>query len=163
MNIKNYTSDVAAHVTIGRIQTLLIEAKVNGITMEYGAQQEIVAVLFHIKLDRDYTIRLTANVDGVQDTLWKDYAGDDKLSADGQTLHHNWSRKKKKRADFRQQAERTAWKLQQDWVQVQLSLLLLQKLDFLQVFMAYLWDGKQTFYNKLKEGGGLLALPSTEK
>lgn len=69
VNIKNYTSDVPAGTTINRIQNLLIEAKVNGITMEYGAGGEIIALLFHVKLDHDYSIRLTANVDGVQDTL----------------------------------------------------------------------------------------------
>jgi hypothetical protein len=156
VNIKNYTSDVPAGTTINRIQNLLIEAKVNGITMEYGPNSEIIALLFHVHLERQYSIRLTANVDGVQDTLWHDYVGSDKLSADGQQLYYSWGRKKKKRADFRQQAERTAWKLQQDWVQVQLSLLLLQKVDFLQVFMAYLWDGKQTFYNRIKDGGMLM-------
>lgn len=160
MNIKNYTSDVPAGTTINRIQTLLIAAKVNGITMEYGDNQEITALLFHVKLDRDYSIRLTANVDGVQETLWRDYVGTDKLSDDGQRLCYSYGRKKKKRADFREQASRTAWKLQQDWVQVQLSLLLLQKLDFMQVFMAYLWDGKQTFYDRIK-GSDYLALPSS--
>lgn len=161
MNIKNYTSDVPASKTIWVIQTLLIEAKVNGITMEYGPSGEVVALLFHINLDRVYSIRLTANVDAVQDSLWKDYAGTDKISDDGQYLV--WcARKKKKRADFREQAERTAWKLQQDWVQVQLSLLILQKVDFLQVFMAYLWDGKQTFYNRIK-GTNFLALPEAKE
>jgi len=157
MNIKNYTSDVPAGQTINRIQNLLIEAKVNGITMEYGPSGEILALLFHVNLDRRYSIRLTANVDGVQDTLWRDYVGTDKLSDDGNSLRWS-SRKKKKRSDFREQASRTAWKLQQDWVQVQLSLLLLQKVDFLQVFMAYLWDGKETLYNRIK-GTGMLALP----
>jgi hypothetical protein len=72
-------------------------------------------------------------------------------------------RKSKKKSDFRQQAARTAWKLQQDWVQVQLSLLLLQKVDFLQVFMAYLWDGQQTFYNRLKGSPLLLSLTGGDK
>lgn len=162
MNLKNYTSDVPAGSTINRIQNLLIEARVNGITMEYGPAGEITALLFHVKLERDYSIRLTANVDAVQDTFWKEYVGVDKLSSDGSTLYYNWGRKKKKRADFRQQAERTAWKLQEDWVRVQLSLLLLQKVDFLQVFMAYLWDGKQTFYQSLK-GTNFLALPAARE
>lgn len=161
MNLKNYTSDVPAGVTISRIQNLLIEAKVNGITMEYGPNSEIVALLFHVHLDRSYSIRLTANVDGVHDTFWKEYVGKDRLNAEGTALL--WPRNKKKRkADFRQQAERTAWKLQEDWVRVQLSLLLLQKVDFLQVFMAYLWDGKQTFYQRLKNTDFLaLGAPSS--
>ncbi len=161
MFLKNYTSDVAPGVTINRIQNLLIEAKVNGITMEYGLASEVTAILFHVHLDRKYSIRLTANVEAVQDSLWKEYAGDDKLSSDGNSIYWN-GRKKKKRADFLEQAQRTAWKLQQDWVEVQLSLLLLQKIDFLQVFMAYLWDGKQTFYQSIK-GSGQLALQAGQQ
>ncbi len=159
MNIKNYTSNVPAGTTINRIQNLLIAAKVNGITMEYGPQGEIQALLFHVDLDRRYSIRLTANVDAVHETFWREYVGNDrpyKLQGGDETCSNG--RKRLKKSSFRQQAERTAWKLQEDWVRVQMSLLLLQKVDFLQVFMAYLWDGKQTFYTRLKEGG-LLALP----
>lgn len=159
MNIKNYTSDVPAGITINRIQTLLIAAKVNGITMEYGPESEIVALLFHVNLDRRYSIRLTANVDQVQDTFWQDYVGTDKMTNDGLGVLYNGRSggKKKRKADFLQQAERTAWKLQHDWVHVQMSLLMLQKVDFLQVFMAYLWDGKENFYQRIK-GTGQLAL-----
>lgn len=161
MNIKNYTSDVPAGTTINRIQNLLIEAKVNGITMEYGPNGNILALLFHVDLDRRYSIRLTANVDQVQETFWKEYVGSDRLSSDGQTVFWN-GRKRRNKSSFREQAERTAWKLQQDWVQVQLSLLLLQKVDFLQVFMAYLWDGKQTYYQAVKDSG-FLALPAPKE
>lgn len=158
MNIKNYTSNVPVGITISRIQNLLIDAKVNGISMEYGPAQEIMALLFHVNLDRRYSIRMTANVDQVQDTFWREYVGKDRLSGDGQTIA--WGgRKRRNKASFREQAERTAWKLQQDWVQVQLSLLHLQKVDFLQVFMPYLWDGKQTFYQSLKDSN-FLALPA---
>jgi hypothetical protein len=55
--------------------------------------------------------------------------------------------------DFLEQAERTAWKIQQDWVQVQMSLIKLKQADMLQVFMAYVWDGEQTFYERLKGRG----------
>jgi len=161
MNLKNYTSDVPAGVTINRIQNLLIAARVSGITMEYGPAGEVSALLFHVQLDRQYSIRLTANVDGVHDTFWKDYVGKDRLSADGKAILYS-TRKRKSYQSFRQQAERTAWKLQEDWVRVQLSLLLLQKLDFLQVFMAYLWDGKQTFYQRAVASGALLSLPSSQ-
>jgi len=160
MNIKNYTSNVPVGTTINRIQNLLIEAKVNGISMEYGENQEVVAILFHVKLDRDYSIRLTANVNAVHDTFWSLYVGKDRTGKlQNGDEYVVYGRKRLKKSSFREQAERTAWKLQQDWVQVQLSLLVLQKVDFLQVFMAYLWDGKQTYYQSLKQGN-LLALPA---
>lgn len=156
MNIKNYTSDVPAGTTINRIQNLLIDARVNGITMEYAPDGTIEALLFHVDLDRRYSIRLTANVDGVQETFWREYVGTDKprvLQNGDEEIP--WGRKGKKKSDFRQQAMRTAWKLQQDWVEVQLSLLKLQKVDFLQVFLAYLWDDKAkvTLYQRLKGDG----------
>lgn len=166
MDIKNYTSTVAPGITINRIQNLLIEAKVNGITMEYGVNQEIVAILFHVNLDRSYSIRLTANVDKVQETFWLDYVGKDHVQkahgGNDEYVSCN-GRKQKKKSDFRAQAEKTAWKLQQDWVEVQLSLLVLQKVDFLQVFMAYLWDGKQTMYSRLKEDGAFLAIQDSKQ
>lgn len=164
MNIKNYTSDVPAGVTINRIQNLLLQAKVNGITIEYGPNQEVTALLFHVQLDRQYSVRLTANVDGVHDTFWREYVGiekTDKLQNGDEYICYN-SRKKLRKSSFREQAERTAWKLQQDWVEVQLSLMHLQKIDFLQVFMAYLWDGKKTFYQTLKDSN-FLALPAPKE
>jgi len=163
MNIKNYTSDVPVSTTIGRIQTFLLECKVNGLTMEYDGFGGISALLFHIDLDRRYSVRMTANVDAVQDTFWHEYAGADRIAktSDGdEHLPYN-GRKRLRKSSFRQQAERTAWRLQQDWLEVQMSLLRLQKVDFLQVFLPYLWDGKTTFYHRLKEGG-MLALPSSK-
>lgn len=162
MNIKNYTCDVPAGTTISRIQNLLIAAKVNGITMEYAPDGTIEALLFHVKLDKKYSIRLTANVDAVQETFWREYVGTYKTYTSAGTEHCYSGMRRKRKCDFRQQAERTAWKLQMDWVQVQLSLLMLQKVDFLQVFMAYLWDGKQTLYQTIKDGG-FLALPAPQE
>ena len=54
---------------------------------------------------------------------------------------------------LRQQAERTAWKLLQDSLEVEISRLKLQQTEFLQVFLPYVWDGEQTFYERLKAGG----------
>lgn len=161
MDLKNYTSDVAHSVTIGRIQGTLIEARVNGLSMEYGPTGEITALLFHVDLDRRYSVRLTANVDAVQDAFWTEYVGNERMTQDGNAVLNNGrsGNKKKRKADFREQALRTAWKIQQDWVEVQLSLLKLQKVDFLQVFLAYLWDGKQTFYQSLKDSK-FMALPA---
>jgi len=158
MNIKNYTSDVPTSVTIGRIQAFLIECKVNGLTMEYGENGQVLALLFHIDLDRRYSIRMTANVDAVHETFWRDYVGPHRTyKTPNGDEECSSGYKRRLRSSFREQAERTAWKLQQDWVEVQMSLLRLQKIDFLQVFMPYLWDGKQTLYDRIK-GNGMLAL-----
>ena len=53
---------------------------------------------------------------------------------------------------IRDQASRTAWKLMQDWIEIQVSLIEMRQVEFLQVFLPYVWDGQQTYYSYLKEG-----------
>lgn len=54
---------------------------------------------------------------------------------------------------IRSQAERTAWKILSDWIDIQISLIEIGKRDFIQTFLAESFDqttGK-TFYEKIKE------------
>ena len=148
MFLKNYTSEVPVHQTVYRIEQTLLKAGVTGIAKEYlpGSVGKISAITFAIKFDegRPVTIRLPVDEDAAQQALWLDYADGDKLSPDGNTLTM-WSKKKKTKADFREQAERTAWKIMQDWVEVQLSMIQMKQADFQQVFLPYMWDGEQTY------------------
>lgn len=92
--------------------------------------------------------------------MWLDYVDGEKLNDAGTMIVEWGSRKKKRKVDFKEQASRTAWRLIQDWVEVQLSMVQMKQADFVQVFLPYVWDGKrnQTFYAALKECGykGLL-------
>ncbi len=47
----------------------------------------------------------------------------------------------------------------QDWVGVQMSLIQMHQADTLQVFMPFIWDGKRTFYQAVKDGGYKALLP----
>ena len=158
MFLKNYTSNVPVSQTIFNIEKVLIKCGVNGITKEYGATPgEIMSVIFHIQPDPaspKFTIRLPVNKERAQDALWLDYVGDDKLDANGR--FSEWKcKKKKKRSDFAQQAERTAWKIIQDWVEVQMSMIQTRQADFVEVFMPYLFDGQQTIYQRAIAAGGV--------
>lgn len=154
MFLKNYTSEVPVSQTIYRIEQVLIKCGVSGITKEYTSTNgEIGAISFQIEAPTGkLTIRLPADKDKAQDALWLDYVGDDKgyLSKDGKTVSGYGCLKKKKRADFSDQASRTAWKIIQDWVEVQMSMIQLKQADTLQVFLPYVFDGKQTFYQALQ-------------
>jgi hypothetical protein len=148
MNLKNYTSTVSALTTISYIEQFLADAGVTGITKEFDSKKQPSAVLFHVNQgEKNFTVKLPARVSDVHEYLWRDYI----------TSH---SRPKKTKDDFLEQASRTAWKIQLDWVQVQISLIKLKQADVLQVFMAYIWDGEQTVYERIK-GTGFKALPQS--
>lgn len=160
MFLKNYTSDVPLTQTICRIEQVLIKCGVSGIMKEYGSSGNVTAITFQIKLDgsKPWTIRLPANVQNAWDTLWLNYADGDKLSADGMKLQWN-NRKSKCKADFLDQAERTAWKIIQDWVEVQMSMIQMKQADFREVFLPYVWDGERTFYQRMVESKFAPMLP----
>jgi hypothetical protein len=139
MKLKNYTSSVQANTTISYIEAYLAQCGVTGISKQYENGVP-VAIFFHIEMPPSrYTIRLPAKVRLVQEELWKDYV--------------NTSRRPRKtKEDFADQAARTAWKIQQDWVQVQMTLITLKQADFREVFMGFLWDGKQSYFEMLEDG-----------
>lgn len=159
MFLKNYTSNVPVSQTIHRIEQVLLQCGVTGITKEYGPEQEIAAITFTVIFDKTtrYTIRLPANKQAAWDALWKDYAGTD-ISADGKSVCFG-SRKHKTRIEFKEQAERTAWKIVQDWVEVQMSMIQLKQAEFGQVFLPYVWDGKETTWEKVQRIGFANLLP----
>lgn len=141
MNLKNYTSSTPAHQTIAYIEAYLAECGVSGITKEI-LNGTPVSLFFHIDLgnNQKFTIRLPAKVAEVHEYLWKAYCT-------------SVSKPRKTKEDFKEQATRTAWKIQQDWVQVQMSLIKLKQVDFIEVFMGFLWDGEQSYYQQLKGSG----------
>lgn len=146
MNLKNYTSSIPASTTISYIESHLAACGVNGITKQYEGLVP-VALFFHVELENNrYTIRLPANVAQVCEVLWNDYRASVRTP-------------RKQKSDFMDQASRTAWKIQQDWVQVQMSLIKLKQADFRELFMGFLWDGKRSYFQALKDGGFRALLP----
>lgn len=136
MNLKNYTSNIPANTTISYIETYLAECGVTGVTKQFD-QGVPIALYFHVEVGpRKFTIRLPARVNEVWEYLWRDYVS-------------TRTQPRLKKDDFKQQAARTAWKIQQDWVQVQMSLIKLKQADFLEVFMGFIYDGEQSYYQRV--------------
>ena len=150
MFLKNYTSEVAASTTIQRIVTLLIRVGISTVSMDYAPDGSINGVTFSVRIEtRTVPIRVPVDVDAAWNALWMDYVGKDRLSNDGTAIWNNSAKRKTKKM-FRDQAQRTAWKLMQDWIEVQISLIQMKQADLLQVFLPYVWNGDQTFYHRLK-------------
>lgn len=146
MKLKNYTSNVPTSRTISRIEECLAEAGATGIMKEYK-DGFLQALAFRVQMPsgKPMSIRLPANADGVFRAMMKQVKRPRATTA----------------GKIREQAGRTAWKLMQDWVEVQLSLIQMEQADFVQVFLPYVWDGKSTFYETLK-ANNFLALPAAK-
>lgn len=125
--IKNYTSTVPAHETIGVIEQLLLLAGAVAILKEYVAGK-VFAISFKLKVEwGEMPIQLPANAGKVFDV----FLAEKKATGRGIVTI---SQKEK----MAEQAERTAWKLMEDWVRVQLSLIRMKQADAAQVFLPYL-------------------------
>lgn len=151
-HLKNYTSGINADVTISRIERMLIDAGVTDVAKTYAAGQ-VSALMFKIVFSPTtpaVVVRLPANIEKCLDTFWADHCKT-------RSPHS-----KKVRADFRDQSARTAWKLQQDWVEVQLSLIRLNQQEAMQAFLPYVWDGTKSLYDRVKETGFRALLPAGE-
>ncbi len=154
MFLKNYTSNVPVSQTIFRIEQVLIKCGVLGIAKEYtGTDGQVSAITFRISDNgKEFTVRLPADIEKAQDALWMNYADGDKLSEDGKSLHWN-SRKKLTRKNFSEQAGKTAWKIIQDWVEVQMSMIQMRQAESMEVFLPYIMDGKQSVFQLVKSSG----------
>ena len=137
--IKNYTSQVPANRSVQHIEDCLIKSGAKGI-LKLCEERKLVGVAFVVSVDgRDMPFRLPARIDRVEKRL----RGQIKRARSG-TM-----------AKISEQAERTAWKLLSDWVDIQMSLIELDQVEFMEVFMPYLWDQSkdQTFFEKMKSNG----------
>lgn len=134
MLLKNYTSGVPVSRTVGRIEELLAEfgAKAIGKNYERG---KLVSLTFQLAVNgADTLIRLPADAAAIALALKKEV----RRPREGTIEKIN------------DQAERTAWKIQQDWLEIELTKIRLQQTEPLQAFLAYIWDGKQTYYQALQ-------------
>lgn len=137
--IKNYTSGVPVSRTVERIEAALVRGGASNIAKDYkdGLLYAVCFAVLNPATGQRIAVRLPANADGVYEALRSAVKRPRRGTLD----------------KLRDQATRTAWKLMQDWVEVQMSLIEMRQAEFLQVFLPYVWDGKQSFYTALKDNG----------
>jgi hypothetical protein len=135
--MKNYTSSVSSDQTVSRIERALARSGASNILKDYegGEVSAISFSLLNPATGKKMMVRLPANIAAVEKVLIAQVKRPRK-----ETIKR-----------IKAQAARTAWKIQQDWVEVQLSLIELEQVEALQVFLPYIWDGRKTFYAALKE------------
>lgn len=121
--------------TVSRIEQILAETGAKAIGKNYESGK-LSAITFQMEMNgRDFLVRLPADPNAVYESL---------LSEVRRPREGTFEK-------LRDQAARTAWKIQQDWLEIELTQIRLRQKEPLQVFLSYVWDGKQTYYHALKE------------
>lgn len=139
-NIKNYTSSVAADKSILAIERLLIGIGARNIAKEYDHVGKVESVCFSIPNPRGEGVvpfKLPAKKDAIIKLFLK---------------NQRWptAAQKTKAED---QAERTAWKNVKELVELQTTMIKLEQVEFMEVFLPYAYNMQQrkTIFEMAKE------------
>lgn len=133
MAIKNYTTSIDVHKSLGEIQGALASHGARKIMVDYDGTGLPIGVAFAIETsDGTRGFLLPANVEGVRAVF---------------------TRQKVK--DQNGQAERTAWRNVRDWIMAQMAIIEAGQMQIDEVFLPYLTDGKGRTLYQLYQGGQL--------
>lgn len=133
MAIKNYTTTVEVHKSLGEIQGALAGHGARKIMVDYDGAGQPVGIAFGIETpDGPRGFLLPANVAGVKEVFAR----------------------QKVRAPVGQ-AERTAWRNVRDWVMAQMAIVEAGQVEIQEVFFPYLTDGRGRTVYQLYQGGQL--------
>lgn len=140
MTLKNYTSSVSASRSMSYIEAKLAGQGAKQIVKFYNDDNRVSSIAFAIVVDGvEIPFKLPARVDQCERVLK--------------------AQVRKPRSDtfkrISEQAERTAWKIVSDWVDVQMAMIELFQVEFMEVFLPYLYNysKNQTFFETIKEKG----------
>lgn len=146
MNLKNYSSTVEASRSMANIEDKLVAIGATSIQKSYkdGICTGIIFLIYDKKMQQTIPFNLKAQVTEAFDILWKEVKRPAKDTND-----KIWK-----------QANRTAWKVLSDWVEIQCSMILLGQAEPLQMFLPYVYDVKnqETYYDKVTSGKTKLLL-----
>jgi len=141
MKIKNYTSEVPAEQSIFKIENVLIEMGARNIMKEYDGFGKIESISFSVKHGEGIIpFKLPAKIGAIEKLLIKDY---------------KFTPTEVQRKNCRKQAERTAWKNILEFCTLHATMIKLEQVEFIEVFMPYVYnfESKTTFFERIKQNG----------
>jgi hypothetical protein len=132
--IKNYTSSVPADRSIMKIERMLVDAGATNISRAYE-NQEVSGFMFQLG---NMIFKLPSKVKAVEETL----------------LSEMKRPRRETIARITDQARRTAWRILDEWVAIQISMVRLKQAEAQEVFLPYAYDFKRnmTLFDMLKHG-----------
>lgn len=141
MAIKNYTTTVEVHKSLGEIQGALAGHGARKIMVDYDGAGQPVGITFGIETpDGPRGFLLPANVAGVKAV----FARQKVRAPEGQ-------------------AERTAWRNVRDWIMAQMAIVEAGQVEIQEAFFPYLTDGRGRAVYQLYRGGQLAIGDGSER
>lgn len=130
MAIKNYTTTIDIHKSLGEIEEALARHGARKIMVDYDGAGNPIGIAFGIEMSTGPCgFMLPANVDGVRAVF---------------------ARQKVKAPEG--QAERTAWRNIRDWIMAQMAIIEAGQVEIQEVFFPYLINGRgKTIYQLYQE------------
>lgn len=141
MALLNYSTTVDAYKTVAEIEQMLVRHGAKSIMKSYEGE-DVTSLSFLIDTGNgNIPVKLPVRLDDVLQVL-----------TDQKKAHPKANIKA-----TREQANRVAWRILKDWIEVQMALLDMQMVKFEEIFLSYIEtaDGK-TVYEKLEEKHFLL-------
>lgn len=145
--LKNRTSTVAPELTAARVEKMLAQSGATDIRKRY-TDGELLGVDFVIPTEFGViAFRLPINIEAAYQVLIK--------------ARPRYTTQAQRKA-IREQAARSAWKLAQEWLEIQLSLVAMKQAELVQVLLPYVVRNEQTLFDAFRAGGyqALLAGPA---
>lgn len=136
MALKNYTTTIGVHKTLGEIQQILVDHGARKVMYDYDDNGHVTNLSFSVPTpDGDRGIKLPADAQAVLEVL----------------KQQKKAGKIKTNPDY-DQAERTAWRIVKDWIDAQMAILEYQMVQFDEIFLPYMVnDQGQTFFQAYKQ------------
>ena len=143
MALLNYTTTVEAYKTVSEIEQMLVKHGAKSIMKQFDDGM-ITSLSFLINTGvNDIPIKLPIRVDDVLQVL-----------IEQKKMHPKAGIKATK-----DQANRVAWRILKDWIEVQMALLDIGMVQFEEIILSYIETaGAKTIYEKLEEKHFLLEL-----
>lgn len=136
-NIKNYTSSVSSDKSILDIERILIGMGARNIAKEYDGFGKVDSISFSIKQgDGIMPFKLPAKREPIKKLFLQQFRRPTASQIESAS----------------QQSDRTAWKNVKEWVELQATMIKLEQVEFLEVFLPYVYniaEGK-TFFEVIK-------------
>ena len=151
--IRNYTSSSPVANSLAFIEQKLSAFGVTEIWKSYSkTTKRLIGLKFMLDVDgKTIPIMLPAKVDRCEKALISEYV-----------KSHSRPMTETAKQNCADQAERTAWKLAAEWLDIQLTMVTLQQKELLEVFLADVWNvqTEQTYFESLREKKFRALLPA---